>query len=208
MLMIHFTPQNNVRRVHREGIASSQYSVRDKRADGVYALPLLPMIGRTTTHMWRRTLRQGNGGQTLVAVVFRVKEVEPVYWFDDFTENGFSGRHLLLSAADAAKRMIMIADRTSFSFEEWLDVIGCPLLREFKAREAAFARFNTRFGTRPLQSKAELQEIEHLRSEWLTSRAGGWMGNLPEVVIPRRILASEIVRIETENRPRMDQPRT
>lgn len=76
-ILVHLTPEKNVKSIRRSGIEMQ----RERRIAGVYCMPVLPNF--FISHQWLRELKRG-GQRTIVAVDFRVPSEEPV-WVGHFS---------------------------------------------------------------------------------------------------------------------------
>lgn len=74
--LVHLAPEGRAKAILRSGIAATRLAGWHARFDRfVWAFPILE--SHTMTHQWARELKRG-GVRTLVAVVFRVGDDEPV----------------------------------------------------------------------------------------------------------------------------------
>lgn len=71
--LVHLTPEGNVRRIVRAGIAARSHSWSSER--GIYCSPLLPSF--EATYQWVRELRRWKPA-VMVAVHLRLPDEEPV----------------------------------------------------------------------------------------------------------------------------------
>ncbi len=97
---VHLTTEAHVTRIRRSGIRAA------KRAPGVYAMPVLPDFQRS--HQWLRELRRWKGGQSLIAVYFRLPGDTPVVF------GRYNQVHTEGTADDAVATLKVLEDAAGF----------------------------------------------------------------------------------------------